>query len=167
MAIDESGFDPDDPRPTLRLTTEGVRRLPMLGLAVGFAAVATLLAFVEEGAFATAVVMLLWLSVVVIVATILPAANTLILTPQGFRIRTLGVFSRFVPWSDVVAIDTGDGWAEATVIVELAETADRGTILGLPRDPTLGRRTFADHYGLDPQVLARAMECRRQAAAHP
>ena len=151
----------------VRLPAEDIRRLPMLGIAIGFAATAVVLTVVESGGFNRFVVAALWVAVLLVVLAILPAANALTLTPAGFRVRVLGVFTRFVPWSEVIAVEAGEGWAEAAVAVRLTETADRGIILGLPRDPTLGVRSFVDHYGRDPEELAGEMERRRRAAAHP
>ena len=65
--------------------------------------------------------------------------------------------SRFVPWSAVREVETGDGWAGGSLIVDLDETANQGLIVGLPHDAELGRRSFADHYGLDAEELATLM----------
>lgn len=148
------------------LTATDLRRLPLLGVALGISIAAFVLGLIERGTLATITVAVLWLVVAVIALAVLPAANTLTLDTTGFRIRTLGVFTRFVPWSQVVSIETGEGWAGGALIVELAEPADRGAIFGLPRDPTFGKHSFADSYGCDAEELAHLMESYR-TALHP
>lgn len=150
--------------PRLRLFAEDVRRVPMLGIALGIAVTALVLGWIERGLFSSLVVAACWIAVVAVVLTVLPIANSLTLTPEGFRIRSFGVFTRFVPWTQVAAIEAGQGWSGATVMVELAPEADRGIILGLPRDPALGRRTLVDSYGYEAEALAALMESRRRAA---
>ncbi len=150
----------------LRLEATDLRRVPMLGIALGIAIAATVLGVIETGTFSTIAVAVMWIVVLLVVLSVLPVANTLTLTSEGFRIRVMGVFTRFVPWSQVRSIETGEGWAASTLIVELAPEADGKFILGLPHDPTLGKRAFADSYGCDPEELATLM-VRHRTTTHP
>ena len=152
--MSETPFDPS--RPTV-LQAADVRRTPVLGAAVGCAAAASILGWIERGPIATAIVVALWLVAVLLLLAVTPQANTLRLDRDGFRIRAFGVFSRFVPWSAVREVETGDGWAGGSLIVDLDETANQGLIVGLPHDAELVRRSFADHYGLDAEELATLM----------
>lgn len=154
------------PLASRRLPATDLRRLPMLGIALGIAIAAFVLGVIERGTLATVTVAVMWLVVAVMMLAVLPIANTLTLDHAGFRIRALGVFTRFVPWTDVRSIETGEGWAGGALIIELAEPADRGMILGLPRDPTFGKRALVDSYGCDTEELAHMMENYR-AGAHP
>jgi hypothetical protein len=149
-----------------RLAAEDVRRLPMLGIACGMAVAATVLSLIESGLFNAVVVILLWLGVALTLLAVLPIANRLTLSAEGFRVRVLGLLGGFVPWSAVERVEASEGWAGATVVVRLKPEAEGRTIAGLPLDPTLGFHTLTDSYGLDPDDLAHEME-RRRAAAHP
>lgn len=157
--------------PRVRLDAVDIRRVPMLGIAVGIAVAATILSIIErDGAtpWLTGVMVgVMWIAVVLTVLSVMPFANALMLREDGFRVRVMGVLGGFVPWSKVASVEAGEGWAGATVAVHLVEGADIGLIPGLPRDPTLGIHTFTDSYGLDPEELARDMERRRRAATHP
>lgn len=156
---------PDAPPPRLLIATD-LRRVPLLGVALGMAIAATVLAWIESGAFATTLVALLWLAVIAVLSSILPIANTLRLDADGFRIRSFGLFSRFVPWSAVNEIETGGGWAESHLLIALAEGTAIGRMPGLPYDPEIDRYTLVDGYGLDPEELAAEME-RYRTAPHP
>lgn len=158
---------PDLNAPRVRLDAVDIRRVPMLGIAVGIAVAATVLSIIERGGFATWVVAVMWIAVVLVVVAVLPIANALTLREDGFRVRVMGVLGGFVPWSKVASIEAGEGWAGGTVAVHLIEGVDLGVMPGLPRDPILEIRTLTDSYGLDPDDLAHEMERRRRAAVHP
>lgn len=153
--------------PRVRLDATDIRRLPMLGIAVGIAVAATVLTLVESGGLTPWIVAVMWIAVAVIVMAVLPFANSLTLREDGFRVRAMGVLGGFVPWSQVASVEAGEGWAGATVAVHLVEGVELGVVPGLPRDPTLGIRTLTDSYGRDPDELAQEMERRRSAALHP
>lgn len=141
----------DFSKPTVLIASD-LRRLPVVGSALGLAVAATVLAIVERGAIAVAIGLVLWAAAIVLLLAVAPFANTLTIDREGVRLRSWGVRTGFVPWRGVASLEAGDGWAEATVIVELAE--DRGApIPGLPFDPDLGHRSFDDHYGLDASEL--------------
>lgn len=151
-------------RNVVRLPAEDVRRLPVLGIACGLAIAATALSLIESGLFNTIVVVILWFGAVLALLTVLPIANGLTLTGEGFRVRVLGLLGGFVPWSAVERVEAADGWAGSTVVVRLK--SEGRAIPGLPLDPTLGFHTLTDSYGCAPEDLAHEME-RRRAAAHP
>lgn len=153
--------------PRVRLDAVDIRRVPMLGIAVGIAVTATILSIIERDGFTPWLVGVMWIAVVLTVVSVMPFANALVLRDDGFRVRVMGVLGGFVPWSKVAAVEAGEGWAGATVAVHLVEGVDLGMVPGLPRDPILGILTLTDSYGLDPDELARAMERRRLAALHP
>lgn len=148
----------------VRLPAEDVRRLPMLGIACGLAIAATALSLIESGLFNTIVVVILWLGVGLALLAVLPVANVLTLTGEGFRVRVLGLLGGFVPWSAVERVEAAEGWAGSTVVVRLER--EGRAIAGLPLDPTLGFHTLTDSYGCEPEDLAHEME-RRRVAAHP
>lgn len=152
-------------RPVVRLAAEDVRRVPMMGIAVGIAITATVLSIIEKSPLMPWIVGAMWLAVAGTVLAVLPIANSLTLTPEGFRVRVLGFLGGSVAWSDVELVEAGEGWAGAAVVVHLREGAAARSIPGLPRDPTLGVSSLVDHYGRDPEELAGEMERRRKAAA--
>lgn len=154
-------------RPVVRLDAEDVRRLPMIGIALGIAIAATALSAMESGIVTTIVVVCAWAAVVGVLLAVAPAANALTLRPDGFRVRLFGLLGGFVPWSEVEAVESVEGWAGATVVVRLREAAAARAVPGLPKDPELGFHTLTDSYGRDADELAREMERRRIAAAHP
>lgn len=147
----------------VRLAAVDVRRLPILGIACGLAIAATVLSVMETGLFNTVIVVALWLGVGLALLTVMPPANALTLTATGFRVRVLGLFGGFVPWSAVERIEAVEGWAGSTVVVRLKPEAEGRTVTGLPLDPTLGFHTLTDSYGREPDELAREMERRRTA----
>ena len=151
-------------RSVVRLDAEDVRRLPMIGIALGLAIAATVLAVIESGPLATVLIVLAWIAVAGVLLAVAPAANALTLGPDGFRVRVFGLFGGFVPWSAVEGVEAAEGWAGATVVVRLREPEER-TMTGLPTDPELGFHTLVDSYGLEAEDLAREMERRRHAAA--
>lgn len=151
--------------PVVRLAAEDVRRVPMMGVAVGIAITATVLSIIEKGPIVTWIVGAMWLAVVGAVLAVLPIANSLTLTPEGFRVRVLGFLGGVVAWSEVELVEAGEGWAGGAVVVHLREKAGERSFPGLPRDPTLGVSSLVDHYGRDPEELAGEMERRRRAAA--
>ena len=148
----------------VRLPAEDVRRLPMLGVACGLAVTATVLSVIETGLFNAVVVVLLWLGVVLALLAVMPLANALTLTGEGFRVRVMGVLGGFVPWSAVERIEAAEGWAGSTVVVRLKPEAEGRAVAGLPLDPALGFHTLTDSYGREPDELAHEMERRRAAA---
>ncbi len=151
-------------RSVVCLPAEDVRRLPVLGIACGLAIAATALSLIESGLFNTIVVVILWAGVGLALLTVLPPANRLTLTGQGFRVRALGVLGGFVPWSAVERVEAAEGWAGSIVVVRLRR--EGRAITGLPLDPTLGFHTLTDSYGCAAEDLAHDME-RRRVAAHP
>lgn len=153
-------------RSVVRLDAEDVRRLPMIGIALGLAIAATVLTMIESGALSTALVAAAWLAVAGVLLAVAPAANALTLRPDGFRVRVFGLLGGFVPWSAVEAVEAAEGWAGAVVVVRLRE-ADEREITGLPKDPELGFHTLTDSYGRDADDLAREMERRRRLAPRP
>ncbi len=146
-----SDFAFDLSKPTI-LAASDLRRLPIVGSALGLAIAATVLAAVERGPIPMAIGILLWVAAAVLLLAVTPFANSLTIDREGFRLRSRGVQTGFVPWRDVASLEAGDGWAEATVIVELVGDDGR-TIPGLPFDADLGHRSFTDHYGLDASEL--------------
>lgn len=148
----DSPFDPTVPTV---LAASDVRRVPILGAALGCSIAATALAFMETGMVAGAIVASLWLVVVGLLLSVLPAANALRLDRDGFHVRSFGLLRSSVPWSAVKGVETGAGWAGGSLIVDLDDTLAEARIVGLPHDPDLGRRAFADHYGLEAEELAR------------
>lgn len=154
----------DSPLSPVVLHAEDLRRIPILGAALGMAVGAAALAWIESGPFVWVLIAGLWLAVMVAVLAVLPIANTLTIDRDGFRIRRFGIPSRLVPWPQVRTIEAGEGWAGSNVLIELAPDADRGWIVGLPRDADLERRALSDSYGRDPQELAELLVRFRDAA---
>lgn len=148
----DSPFDPNVPTV---LTAEDVRRVPILGAALGCSIAATVLAFMESGVVAGAIVVALWTAVIGLLLAVLPAANTLRLDRDGFHVRSFALLRSSVPWAAVRGVETGEGWAGGALIVDLDESLADARIVGLPRDPDLGRRAFTDHYGVEAEELAR------------
>lgn len=146
-----SDFVLDPSKPTI-LAASDLRRLPIVGSALGLAIAATVLAAVERGPIAVSIGILLWVTAAVLLLAVAPFANSLTIDREGFRLRSHGLRTGFVPWRDVASLEAGDGWAEATVIVELLDDDGRA-IPGLPFDADLGHRSFTDHYGLDASEL--------------
>lgn len=145
------------------LAAVDVRRTPLLGLALGAAIGGGLLRLLETGPFATVMALVAWVIAAVALAVVLPGANRLRLEADGFRLRAYLVFSRRIAWSEVVAIEAGDGWTGGRVLVELAAPLEGGRIVGLPFDPDLDRHSLIDGYGLEADDLARLMRSLKAA----
>lgn len=95
----------------------------------------------------------------------LPGSVRLVVDDAAMTLRVLAVFVRRIPWSDVGAIEVAEGWQGETVSVEVGGDIGTRTILGLPIDPTLGRRAFVGRFGLAPADLRDLLVARRDAAS--
>ncbi|TBW37037.1 hypothetical protein EYW49_12875 [Siculibacillus lacustris] len=146
------------------LAARDMRRIPLLGLALGAAVAGGVLHALEPGLTGVIALAICWAMVLGCLALILPGANTLRLDAAGFRIRAWLVFAHTIPWNAVLSIDAGEAWSGGSVLIELAPAEDARRIPGLPRDPTLDRRSLVDSYGLEPEDLAEHMRALWRAA---
>ena len=99
-------------------------------------------------------------------AAALPGSITLTLGDAGLEVVAFFVVARRIPWSAVGAIEVAEGWQGETVAIEVGGEAGERVILGLPLDPTLGRRAFVTTFGLTPADLRARIVDRRDAVRY-
>ena len=135
----------------------------MMGIAVGIAITATVLSIIEKSPLMPWLVGVMWLAVVGIVLAVLPIANSLTLTPEGFRVRVLGFLGGSVAWSEVEAVEAGEGWAGAAVVVHLREGAAARSFPGLRAI----RRSASRRWSTTTAAIRRNSPARWNAAVVP
>lgn len=99
----------------------------------------------------------------IVLVAILPFSVRLRVDDEGLRVVAFLVFARSIPWSAIGTIEVAEGWSGETVAIDVHGPAGEGVVLGLPVDPTLGRRAFVTTFGLGAERFAELLRTRRDA----
>ena len=155
------------PAPPIRLRDEIVDPRQLIReylVLVAIAAITVVVAVDAPGAFSIAIAGIAVLFVLFALLAAVPGSIALTIGDAGLEVAAFFVVIRRIPWSAIGAIEVAEGWQGETVAIEVGGDIGERTILGLPLDPTLGRRAFVTTFGLEPAELHARIVARRDAA---